>query len=98
VFLLTPLGTLRNDEELPALRLKKDSIEDAVTGKVLARCFAYKTGDRGDMRALEFTEGIGEDAKLRELLIGVWICQVWNDKLETKVFLWGGKSLGSISS
>jgi hypothetical protein len=92
------LGTLRNGEELPALKLKKDSIEDAVTGKVLARCFAYKTGDGGDMRALEFTEGLGDDAKLRELLIGVWICQVWNDKLETKVFLWAGKSLGTFSS
>ncbi|KAA8912986.1 hypothetical protein FN846DRAFT_931322 [Sphaerosporella brunnea] len=95
VYLLTPLRGFRSGEDRPALKLKKASIEDAATGKVLARCFSYKTGDDGEMRALELTGGLGDNARLRELLIGVWICQVWNDNLETKAWLVGGKSLGT---
>jgi hypothetical protein len=94
VFLQTPLGTLRTGGDEPALKLKRDTIEDPATGKVLARCFLYKTGDGGDMRALELTDGLGEDTKLRELLVGVWICQVWNDRLDTKVLFTSRKLKG----
>ncbi|KAI5858315.1 hypothetical protein BZA05DRAFT_380821 [Tricharina praecox] len=84
VFLHTPLGNLRTGEDRPALKVKHDAIEDAVTGEVLARGFMYKTGE-AEVRALELAEGYGDDARMRELLIAVWICGVWNSSLEMKM-------------
>lgn len=51
VFLKTPLGNLRTGMDKPALKVKHDTIEDAATGELLVRGFAYKTSD-GEVRAM----------------------------------------------
>jgi len=87
VFLQTPLGHLRaGGDDRPALKVKHDAIEDAATGATLARFFVYNTADSA-VRALELAQGVAHDQRLRDLLVAVWVCAVWNSSLEMRILV-----------
>lgn len=79
VFLYTKLAGLVASKERPALRAKRGKITDAVTGNPVAKMFDYKTGGGEKLRALEFV-GDAEDRKLRDLVIALWMCVLWDSE------------------
>ncbi|KAI5814437.1 hypothetical protein BZA77DRAFT_295131 [Pyronema omphalodes] len=64
------------------IKSKKGEMKDAATDRVLARRFAYKAPDGGQIPAIEvFVNG----SAIRDLVVAVWVAELWLELREERL-------------